>query len=309
MNKTITTIIPFYNCGNVICGMLDSILAGTVLPNEILLINDGSTDNSVAAAESYANQYPFIKCITQEHSGVSTARNLGVKYATSNWISFLDADDYIENNFYECMINAVSDDSFSGSVCGYFTECNGMSTAYANPQAEIMGSDAFLEAMFTNDNVRGFLVTRLFKTEIIKNISLNTNIHICEDLLFQTTLLTKYPDLKFACVNLPLYHYVQNNSSATTNLNLFNGAVFKYKPAFDEIRKLISKSYVDDNYNSILEYSMYCLLKEYKNGNKQVLPQIRGVQAELKTIQPTHSSKRRLAYIIAPVIFSHLSPS
>ncbi len=306
MNKTITTIIPFFNGGNDICTMLDSILSGTILPDEILLIDDGSTDNSSSIAIDYANRYSFIKYIKQNHAGVSTARNLGLKNATCHWISFLDADDYIEKNFYKEMIDAITDDSFGGSVCGYFTEINGLSTPYSGSYPSVIDSSTLLKAMFSDDNVRGFLVTRLFKAEHLKSISFDENISICEDLLFQSTFLSRYNDLKFGFVNLPLYHYVQNNASATTNLNLFNGTTFKYQPAFNEIKKLISKDYVVDSYNSILEYSMYRLLKEYKSGNKSVKPQIRGLQHELTKVHPTHYSKRRFAYIVAPIIYGLL---
>ncbi|SDI02988.1 Glycosyltransferase involved in cell wall bisynthesis [Pseudobutyrivibrio sp. 49] len=309
MNKTITTIIPFYNCGAGLCQMLDSILAGTVTPDEILLIDDGSTDNSPAIAMDYASKHPFIKYIHQDHAGVSTARNLGAKYATSHWISFLDADDYLEKNYYECMISGLTDKNIAGCVCGYFTEVDGLTTSYTGSYPKAIDSSTLLKAMFSDDNVRGFLFTRLFRAELIKDIYFNTAISMCEDLLFQTTLFSKNPDLKFTYINLPLYHYVQSSTSATNNINLFKGTVFKYKPAFDEIRNLISEDFVEDSYNSILEYSMYRLLKEYKNGNKEVLPQIRGVQTELKNVHPSHSSKRRLAYIIAPIMYSHLSPS
>ncbi|SHJ33490.1 glycosyltransferase family 2 protein [Pseudobutyrivibrio xylanivorans] len=309
MNKTLTTIIPFFNGGNDICTMLDSILSGAILPDEILLIDDGSTDNSSSIAMDYANRCPFIKYIKQNHAGVSAARNLGLKYATCNWISFLDADDYIEKNFYKEMMNAITDDSFGGSVCGYFTEINGLSTPYSGSYPSVIDSSTLLKAMFSDENVRGFLVTRLFKTELLKNISFNENISICEDLLFQSTFLSKYPDLKFGFVNLPLYHYVQNSTSATTSLNLFNGTEYKYKPAFDEIRKLISEDFIEDSYNSILEYSMYSLLKEYKKGNKSLLPQIRGVQKELKNVHPVHHSKRRVAYLTAPILYSFFIPS
>ena len=309
MKKTITTIIPFFNSGNDLCKMLDSILAGTVLPTEILLIDDGSTDNSPAVAMDYSNKYPFIKYIHQEHAGVSTARNLGVKYATSCWISFLDADDYLEKNFYESLLSGISDESLAGSVCGYFTEVNGVSTPYTGSYPSYIDSATLIKAMFTDDNVRGFLFTRLFKAELLKDLSFNTNISMCEDLLFQSTFLSKDPELKFAYVSLPLYHYVQNSTSATSSINLFNDTGFKYKPAFDEIRKLVPEQFVEDSYNSILEYSMYRLLKEYKNGNTDLISQIRGVQAELKAVHPSHSSKRRLAYIIAPIMYSRFSPS
>ena len=308
MNKTITTIIPFFNSGTSLSKMLDSILNGTVMPEEILLIDDGSTDISPNVAIDYSKKYPFIKYIKQQHAGVSAARNLGLKYATSHWISFLDADDYIEKNFYECMINAITSDALAGSVCGYFTEVDGISTAYSGSYPQTIEASTLLKASFTDENVKGFLVTRLFKAELLKDISFNVNISICEDLLFQCNLLAKHLDSHFAFVGLPLYHYVQNSSSATNDLNLFNGSVFKYKPAFDEIRSLVTEDYIDDSYNSILEYNMYQLLKEFRNGHSELVPQIRAMQNELKSIHPSHSSKRRLAYIIAPIIFSRLSP-
>ena len=309
MKKTITTIIPFFNSGNDLSIMLDSILQGSVLPDEILLIDDGSTDQSPDIAKAYASNHNFIKYLKQKHAGVSTARNFGIQKASCKWISFLDADDYIEKNFYECMLNAISDDNLAGSVCGYFTEVAGVSTAYAGTYPQIIDSATLLKAMFTDENVKGFLVTRLFKAELLKEVSFDTSISLCEDLLLQSTLLSKFPNLKWGFVNLPLYHYVQNNSSATSKINLFNGTVFRYKPALDKIRTLVSESFVEDSYNSILEYSMYRLLKEYKKGNTDVLPQIRGVQAELKNVHPAHSSKRRLAYRLAPILYSHLSPS
>lgn len=309
MNKTITTIIPFFNNNTDLCIMLDSILCGTILPDEILLIDDGSTDKSPEIAMNYSDKYDFIKYIRQNHAGVSAARNLGIKHATSDWISFLDADDYIEKNFYESLLGAISCENLAGAVCGYFTEVDGVSTPYAGAFPSVIDSSVFLKAMFTDDNVKGFLVTRLFRASLVKEICFDTNIRICEDLLFQSNLLTKSPDLNWGVANIPLYHYIQHSSSATSDINLFNGAVFKYKPAFDEIRKLVNKQFVEDSYNSILEYSMYRLLKEYKTGNTDLISQIRGVQAELKAIHPSHSSKRRLAYTIAPILYSHFSPS
>ncbi|SDB46654.1 Glycosyl transferase family 2 [Pseudobutyrivibrio sp. YE44] len=306
MNKTITTIIPFFNSGNDLSRMIDSILKGTVLPSELLLIDDGSSDESVTLAKDYANRHSFIKYVKQNHAGVSAARNLGIELATGEWISFLDADDYVEPNTYELMLNAIADESFDGCVCGYFTEVDQLSTAYIGEYPDSLTSEMLLKAMFTDDNVRGFLFTKLFKASIVKNAAFDGTISMCEDLLFQTTLLKNNPNLKFAYVSQPLYHYVQNSSSATNKLNLFNGSEFKYKPAFDQIRKMLPEQYVEDSYNSILEYSMYRLLKAYQSGDSALIPQIRLLQKELKAVKPSNSGKRRLAYMYAPIIYSKL---
>lgn len=299
----ITTIIPFFNSGSALARMLDSILAGTVLPAELLLIDDGSSDNSPEIALEYSQKYSFIKYIPKEHAGVSAARNLGVQMASGDFISFLDADDYIEKTMYEQMLNSISEEDF-GCICGYFTEKDGISTEY-KISSEYLTSEDLLKSMFMNDNVKGFLFTRLFKASIIKEMRFNTDISMCEDLLFQSTLLTKYPKLRFACVNAPLYHYIQNSSSATGGLNFFTDNVFKYKPAFDKIKALVPHDYVDNSYNAILEYSMYCLLVAYKNGDKSVKNQIRLLQKELKNSKSASHTKRRFFYMYAPFLFSH----
>ncbi len=303
MNNSITTIIPFFNCGEDLAQMLDSLLSGTIMPTEILLIDDGSTDNSCDIAKSYSKRYPFIKYFLQKHSGVSAARNLGIKHATSAWISFLDADDYVEKNFYEAMLNSLTSADLAGCVCGYFTESDGISTSYAGSYKNVINSATLQKAMFVDDNVRGFLFTRLFKAELVKNISFDTSISMCEDLLFQSTLLSANPDLKFAYVNLPLYHYVQKSSSATNNVNLFNGDIFKYKPAFDKIRVLILYNYVNDSYSSIVQFSIYRLLKNYHIRSGSTKRQVRLLQMELKNTPVSKISKRRIAFIYAPFLY------
>jgi glycosyltransferase involved in cell wall biosynthesis len=304
--RTISTIIPFYNNENTLSTMLDSILSGTVIPSEILLIDDGSTDYSSEIAKQYEYKYDCIKYLHQEHSGVSSARNLGISSATGYWISFLDADDYIEPSMYEQMLAAITDDTIDGCICGYFTHKEGIITSYTKESALLMSSSEILKDMFTDDNIRGFLFTRLFKTSQIKNYSFDTTISICEDLLLQSQFFSD-ADRKFVYIPKSFYHYIMNSSSATSTDNMFINGVFKYKPAFERILTNHNKDYVNQNYNAILEYSMYTQLTYYKNGNrsKEILTQIRLLQKELKASPCINKSKRRLAYESAPVLSSH----
>ena len=307
MKKTIAVIIPFFNSEKTLSTMLDSILAGVTIPSEILLIDDGSTDSSPDIAKKYASEQPFIKYIHQDHTGVSAARNNGIALANSEGISFLDADDYIEPDMYKLMSDALADDSYSGCICGYFTHKDGIVTPYCNSSKSPMTSNEIIEFMFTDDNIRGFLFTRLFRASIVKKYSFNTEISMCEDLLFQSQLFSG-SDLKFAYVNKPLYHYIQNSSSATASLNYFKDDVFIYKPAFDKMSSIIDKAYVSTSYNSILQFSMYSLLKTYNlSGHDEVLKkQIRRMQQELRSTPCVNKSWRRIMYQAAPFLYSLL---
>ncbi len=310
MNKTITTIIPFYNCKDALPRMLESILAGTMLPYEIILVDDGSSDGSTDVAYNYAQKYAFIKALSQSHAGVSAARNLGIKNANGYWISFLDADDHIEPDMYEKMIGAIYDasskdenGSIDGCLCGYFTHKDSVVTPYSYNSSEILSSEDLLKLMFTDDTVRGFLFTRLFRTDLLKELTFDTDIRICEDLLFQTRLFSS-KDVRFACLPLPMYHYIQDQASATVTKCFFDGETFIYKPAYDRISSCISSDYVLSSYNSILDYSMYTLLNQYKLGkNTETKAQIRMLQKEMRQTKTpfAQKSKRRIVYEHAPV--------
>ncbi|WP_026488348.1 glycosyltransferase family 2 protein [Butyrivibrio sp. XBB1001] len=302
----VTTIIPFFNSGKLLAKLLDSVLSGSCVPSEILLIDDESTDESTNIAKQYSDNYSCVKYYKQKHGGVSAARNFGIRMATKPWVSFLDADDYIEPDMYELIMKAIADESFDGCLCGYFTnDGEAVSAHIYNKQEEIYSSD-MLREMFTNDDVRGYLFNRLFKTEHIKALSFDNTIGYCEDLLFQSEFFSM-ADRKFACVAKPLYHYVSNSSSATATKRLIRDNQFVYKNAYDKISEIVHEDYVQQSYNDLLQVSMYRLLSSYKKGNKteELLMQIRQLQKELKRTPCKNISKRRIAFQYFPILYSY----
>lgn len=301
--KSISVIIPFFNSENCIGRMLDSILSSTYIPYEILLIDDGSTDNSEQVIKEYSSRYSIIKYVKKEHSGVSASRNLGIQLACGNFISFLDSDDYIEPNMYELMVKAISDESFDGSICGYFTHKDNAITSYYSKNIDVLYSKDILKGMFTDETIRGFLFTRLFRTEYLKELSLDEDISMCEDLLFQSKLFSQ-KSLKFAYVQAPLYHYIQNSGSATVSRPLFKDGTFIYAPAFDRIKKYVSMDYVRDSYADIIDYNMYNSLLAYRHGDRSSVAQIRKLQALLKTIPMKKMDLHSIAYRFAPLLYS-----
>lgn len=103
MNISITLIIPIYNVEKYLNQCLDSIVEQTVPFDEVILINDGSTDQSLSICESYILRFKYFKLITQENKGLSAARNTGVCHAEGEYIMFLDSDDYLRPDTVMCL--------------------------------------------------------------------------------------------------------------------------------------------------------------------------------------------------------------
>lgn len=103
----ISVIIPVYNVEQYISKCLDSVVNQTMKDIEIIVVNDGTKDNSERVIKEYEKNYNNIKYVVKENGGLSDARNYGVKYATGKYIAFLDSDDYLDvnlfNNLKECI--------------------------------------------------------------------------------------------------------------------------------------------------------------------------------------------------------------
>lgn len=95
MGINLTVIIPVYNVENYLVQCLNSVVGQTIPFDEVILVNDGSTDNSLAICRKYVSQYGYFKLIDQENQGLSLARNRGIELAISEYIMFLDSDDYL----------------------------------------------------------------------------------------------------------------------------------------------------------------------------------------------------------------------
>lgn len=100
----ISVIVPIYNAEEYLARCIESLIHQTYCALQIILINDGSTDNSLAIAEHYAAQDKRIEVYSQSNQGQAAARNNGLQYATGEYISFVDADDYLELDIYQTLL-------------------------------------------------------------------------------------------------------------------------------------------------------------------------------------------------------------
>ena len=121
MRDLISVIIPVYNADQYLRRCLDSILSQSYTTLEVILIDDGSQDNSPALCDALAQHDARIRVIHQENQGVSAARNTGIAHATGEYIAFVDADDYVANDFFEHLLQAATQQQ-ADIVCCNLTE-------------------------------------------------------------------------------------------------------------------------------------------------------------------------------------------
>ena len=107
MDKLVSIIIPAYNCEKYISKCINSVVNQTYKNIEIIIIDDGSKDNSSVLCDEYAKEYNFITVIHKENGGLSDARNYGLKNAKGKYIFFIDSDDFIDDNTLTVNVNRV----------------------------------------------------------------------------------------------------------------------------------------------------------------------------------------------------------
>lgn len=120
MSIDVSVIVPVYNTEKYLNDCIDSIVTQTIIERiEIILVNDGSTDDSPKICDSFALKYKNITVIHQENAGVSAARNVGIEKASGKYIGFVDSDDYIFPRMYEMLLKNAENTNADMSVCGF----------------------------------------------------------------------------------------------------------------------------------------------------------------------------------------------
>jgi glycosyltransferase involved in cell wall biosynthesis len=214
----VSIIVPVYNAEKYIYNCVLSILHQTVSDTQVILIDDGSTDNSGIICDDFSKIDNRILTLHITNSGVSTARNIGLKYATSQYIMFVDSDDNCEINILEKLIHAIQSDNNDFAMCGY-------NRILLKPSTKIQINK--VNCAPYKGNIKGFLVNsekyigipllqgpcwKLFKKDII----VNNKITFPEDLDFGEDAMFVYQYLLYVqrviTIDKNLYNYNIYNS-------------------------------------------------------------------------------------------------
>lgn len=177
MEVKISVIVPVYNCEDKIKRCVESIIAQGIKELEIILVNDGSTDNSAEVCNRIMQSEPRVKVIHQSNVGVSMARNSGIKKAVGKYVTFVDADDYLtENPIYEKAINILEKENVEVVSWLWQYEQGGKYVVSQEkikniPYGKVNGK-SFLNILYGGNYANGMVIAvwnKLYKRELIEN--------------------------------------------------------------------------------------------------------------------------------------------
>lgn len=211
----VSIIIPLYNSELYIGDCLDSILAQTYREIEVILVDDGSTDQSAAICDLYASVDPRFKVIHQDNLGVSAARNTGIDHAAGRWITFVDSDDFLHPLMIEVLIGAAKKEDVPIAIGDFsLTSKDYPHYRFQDPQPvriRRQTSSWYIEALL-NNKVQKSVWGMLFQAELIKGVYF-TKGRIYEDLPYLPLVMRDHPPL--VKINHVLYLQRINPDSIT----------------------------------------------------------------------------------------------
>lgn len=249
MNPKLSVILPVYNMEKYLKKCLNSILLGSFKDFELIIINDGSTDNSEKIILEFMKKYKEkIIYIKKENEGLSETRNCGLKHAKGEYISFIDSDDFIEKDMYETMVKKLEEFPFDIVVCDVnlvYEDSKRINTITSGYTHDIKDKETIKKTM---PYFYPTVWNKIYKKEIIQNISFLKNVWY-EDLEF---MLKLYPSINsIGVVKKPLYNYLQRKNSITYT---YNNKLYDIINNMESVLAFYKQNGKYEEYKSELEY-------------------------------------------------------
>ena len=236
-NEQVSIIVPIFNCQLYLKRCIESILNQTYKNLEIILIDDGSTDNSLQVCQSYQALDKRVKVLHKQNGGVSSARNIGVNNCHGKFITFVDADDYLESKFIENLLLFQHENDYdivlSNSMDVYDDK---KTTKILSKKKYELSKDQSVLEFLKAELFSPVCIDRLFKKDIIKDIRFDEKMQIAEDGKYLLNAFEK--SNKNLIVPFCGYYYYIRNGSAIHCTNGFN---YKWLSELSFCEELITK--------------------------------------------------------------------
>ncbi len=225
--KKVSIIIPVYNVEKYIAKCLDSLVKQTLSDIEIIVVNDGSPDNSQKIIDKYVKKYPnIVKSYIKENGGQGSARNYGLEKATGEYIGYVDSDDYVSIDMYEKLYQKAKSKDLDIAICGNYV-------VFENSNREIIELNNYVIEDKHDNAYFGKLAVwnKIYKKSLVQKLTFRSK-KWYEDLDFTVKALSLAKKVDY--VDEPLYYYLYREGSTMNNSNIERN--LEIIDAFDEIK-------------------------------------------------------------------------
>ncbi len=232
----ISIIVPVYNMEQFLQRCLDSILSQTFQDIEVILVNDGSTDNSGQICREYAGKDPRIVLIDKENGGLSSARNAGLDAAKGEYVGFVDSDDHIAPNMYQLLYENLVKYGADISICSFYFEYGDGRICHTKPGGicRCMNNEEAIRTLLSRKHFENYVCDKLYKKVLFDRIRFPEN-ELYEDIAVTYKLLDNSRAVIYQ--SEPKYYYVQRPGSIVNS-----GFSIRKLQFVEQCRKLVDFS-------------------------------------------------------------------
>lgn len=218
MSVEISVIVPVYNKINDLARCVNSLINQTFDNFEIILVDDGSQDGSAGLCDLFAKEHANIKVIHKSNGGLSDARNVGMEKASGAYISFVDADDYVESGYLEYLYNMQKSYSADISCCSSLIGPAGRGRPWVpdDRSIELLSSKGALLSLLYGEKINISVWARLYRADLFNTIRFPIG-KLYEDVKCSCELMAEAE--RIVVGTSPLYHYVMSSDSITHNVD------------------------------------------------------------------------------------------
>lgn len=251
----ISIVVPIYNSEQYLPRCLNSILSQSYHNLEILLIDDGSPDNSGAICDKYAEKDKRIKVFHKENTGTGPTRSFGIKHSSGSYIAFVDSDDIIKPNMYELLLGAMEGNDITVCMFNYLHKDGSLVYSQEDINPKILGfhkSVEFAHYLYDGGYSNGIVCAvwnKLYRRSVLEGINIDNGI-IGED--EELNDLVNVNDVNVYVIKDELYFWCENNDSVTHRH--FSQLNFHFLEVLEQRYRL----FVEDDYLRIKTLLLYC---------------------------------------------------
>lgn len=247
----VTVVVPVYNAQETLGKCVDSILHQTYENLEVILVSDGSTDDSLAICRSYEAADPRVKVADMPNRGVSAARNIGIELANGEFLQFADSDDYLEPDMTRLMVERACADASDLVITDFYRVINTRMADKGNIRdGGVLSKKEFAEYFLKSpaDYYYGVMWNKLYRRSILLDYGIRccTEMKWCEDLLFNLDYY-RYAE-SFSAISKPLYYYVRNKKGLCASNSDFRSSIAVKRALFASYKAVFESAEIYDRH-------------------------------------------------------------